>query len=470
MRNWLQSLSKKWSVIHLVFGLSIPVYVFFVVLFHESRLHADQELAGIETPFFSSCQGIRLVEQDPYEAYVKRRGTPRPTEAQMIPDGFFSVRQIEESSDSRLFFQKVRKKVHEYHHISSFHAQMLKGCFNLLNKGDTSFFASFEKPPTFYRDYCVLQVRSLVEAVEEAWPRMHVALALSRPRYREDRLLQDESTQFHNAPQHAVSDVATLEPLSPAERGEAVRQYQAELKRLRDEFNEKFRGTRTVSLPDSEDHYVLSRLDAFRESQRKTYLNILERIPLMAYLGRANPGSADYVEALNRIIRNSESALTRLQEKGDREPDLYAVYAPIINHVLEESPAYCGIAHEWIKGFNTKQNIRFGAKVGVQLIMFVTPFVTESLLVKAGVQVTGSVFFATQLKRTYRDYRVDYDKALSSVMNHEGLTDFDKLRWERQKVILGALFLADDIIKSAETSLALQKAATEFLKARKILL
>ena len=170
-------------------------------------------------------------------------------------------------------------------------------------------FRQFQVDEAKARQRCSASMSSLRRSIRENWPRMRVALSLTRPRFMENRLLPDTSTRINVNAQHPFSESVSLPRLSADEQARAIRIYEKEVARLRALFRKKTAEKRPESAPSvpadaylsGEERFVVQELPLFRAEQERVYLGLVAAYPILALVDSAEPSAQTLSRALTTV-------------------------------------------------------------------------------------------------------------------------------------------------------------------------
>lgn len=351
-----------------------------------------------------------------------------------------------ESTDRQqtdLFIGEVRNKVNAYMHFSAFQAEYLHACTRLLEQNDDRWFKLYRASDIENeRASCENQLRSYQEAIVVRWKPMRIALALSQPKLREDRLTDQIETKLDRNPQHSVLRLAKMPPLTRGELSRAIDQYDAEVARLRAEFAAEAKKKRWWHTEGAESRYVLRGMDAFRKEQRKEYARYMNEMPLIGFLSSARIDYEELGRAFLRVHDNADELLKKGQEGGPQKAEFFADFEPVINEVLEGKPEYCAVAHGWIRALEKSQKIASVARFAINVAGSVGSVYAPTLWLRLTSLGINAATTGHYIYTTYKSYSDRYSRTFSSLLDEAGISDFDALSKEQRQMILATVFIS----------------------------
>ncbi|MCM2278907.1 MAG: hypothetical protein NDJ89_12600 [Oligoflexia bacterium] len=355
------------------------------------------------------------------------------------------------------FLERAHERVSSYLLVSAFHAEMLARCTDLFRHEDASFFEKLGRTAAEARASCRAELGNLQAIIAMKWSDMRVALALSAPVYREDRLRDAVPTRLNPRAQHPFGDAVKMPPLGAQERQRALERFARQEDRLRREFRltrggEPFQPWSPAIFEQAEERFVLRGIERFRASEQDRYFALLGSLPLLAYLDTGTPGMAALGYALERIRGNSGELLAQLRRDGKDHPELYAPFSALIESLLRAEPGLCSGAETWFAEVEAHRKLMGRIDGGLFVLTILGSMYGPTHAVKLVSEVVGVALKGLYVYHAWERFETDYLVALATVTNPAEVADFGELSHKHRVFLLGsfmfhakALPLVDDV-------------------------
>ena len=280
-------------------------------------------------------QNLRAISQTITEGEQKQRA-PSPN-------------NLKEQGLEQIFMKKLEKRARGLIQSKIAETERLEACV----KGDRNWFA--KKAPkvdwSLMKEVCKKDKKALGDSIRRRWPDMRINMALTSANPNQ---FVEGKPNLNFPLKHEVSAFGSIAPLTKPEQEKAKKAWARHLsqgltsKKLNGhQFEEAFLRvdnsylTKNLNLKDRRD--LRKATFDMHQASRDRYRQILEEMPLLAYLKTGNPNNQkDMKQAFSKMKEELNRALKRISQ-GDIG-DLLA-FGPLVEELLQESQGgYCLVA------------------------------------------------------------------------------------------------------------------------------
>jgi hypothetical protein len=363
---------------------------------------------------FEVCQAITFVGKSDYEKnkeFWDKAINECNADVQILPDtGFFNtvrfkLGEADENRRSALFLKRVGERARGYVDLNNRLTEHLIRCAKADKAWfDTKAAAARSKEEEEFYDFskCNVVLDALKDTMNETRPKLRQAMALSRY---EDMIQSHEldsntnPARYLNTYMQAVPGLVIprgVERLAKEETNDAVKQFRADTKEIEENFEKrladlkkreaelKSQGMKDYEVrqrmpqwyyhydaakkwnnPDFQDHLKRERQERFVK-YRAQYNELLQKAPILAFLGKKDPSNAEIAEAAQKLLENGIAEKKLIEENlrkgearysagrgGSRERSDedqaknmfdFMKYGPVVREVISEDPSQCKTA------------------------------------------------------------------------------------------------------------------------------
>lgn len=362
------------------------------------------------------------------------------------------------------FLQAAKSAVSAHLHSSRFHAEFLEACAALVARGDGSWFSGHDSGPEFFRSHCELRLKEHADLIQANWKEMRIALSLSRPAFREDRLLEDVSVKLRRRPKHLFTGVAKLPPLTAAEVASAVARYDAEVIRLRKVYRAKkpHRPANAWYDQSAEDRFVLRALDEFRELQRKNYLYLLSEAPILALTRTASPSAGELGAIFSKIRASADRISREFREDSRFSDEPLGNFLPVVQELIERKPQHAAAFKRWLRDYSDRVALKRNIGLGIRVILGIGSLIApEGRLIAVILGAGGLVQETIEVVSAVRSHQNGVAALFSKALDEMSVSDLEALsETRREKIVAGVLLQRIPYMDQATTAIEVAKAAS----------
>lgn len=280
--------------------------------------------------------------------------------------------------DERKFKEALRKEVDFLFEAKIYEVKLMKNCaasdFNSIRGLNKEL--EIEK----IEEQCQTLLKERKDKIQNNYSNMRVALALSKPQFKENRISRDTSTWYSARPKHIVSTFSAMPPLSDVEHTMAQSEYLSMLdKASADEGMEKLSkiikdknifnvgyevGSKTIA--------VLSSVEKQRKQKQQEYSATLFATPELGYVSTSKPNNSELFKSYE-MIENSLIQAKNLFSKNVENPsnenwNAHFNLKPLIESLLKRNPSWCAIAMKISQENESKERWDIVADVGFSIL------------------------------------------------------------------------------------------------------
>ena len=195
---------------------------------------------------------------------------------------------------------------------------------------------------------CKKETKDLQSSIESRWSDMRMSLALAS--INANQILTSHPNL--SAPlSHAISDFGSISKLSEKEQHIAKSIWAERLSNVSldslssEELKSQFLRGEPLRQVSSKDFREMKRATwDLQRKNRDRYYQILEEVPLLAYLKTGDPhNKRDMDQALSKIKEHLDELLSKVQKKDIKDVDMSLLlsFEPLVESLLKENDGYC---------------------------------------------------------------------------------------------------------------------------------
>ena len=257
--------------------------------------------------------------------------------------GFEEVKEAADTAQTKVFREKLQKRVIGQIESKVFQTEMLRACVT----GNRNYFSQKKVDWPLMKEACKKHTKKLKSELKTLWPEMRINLALSQ--VNADQIVTGKPN-LSFAPSHTVRDFSPMSKLTEKEQKEIKKRWaesfsEADVNKVTaTDVKSKFLEGQPLKDLTAKDQSRLRKATWDMQKKAKdSYSEIMSETSmplLMGYLKRDNPNKKELGEALLKVKEN----LKKLLEKAkDPEIDmgLFLSFKPLVEGLLKEKKEYC---------------------------------------------------------------------------------------------------------------------------------
>ncbi|MCB0369163.1 MAG: hypothetical protein KDD45_06825, partial [Bdellovibrionales bacterium] len=206
------------------------------------------------------------------------------------------------------------------------------------------------------KEQCQKILQKTKSKIQNDYSPMRVSLALSEPKYKENRILRDTSTWYNSQPVHSLRQFASMPPLNAMEKNLAGIEYLKMLDQAGSAVGKPNlsqvildKQVFNVSYEIGDKAYgILSELQKVRSQKKNEYVRFLFTTPELGYIKSDNPSNADLALAYNKIGSSLAEArklfLKNVSDPNSENWNAHFKLKPLMESLLMKNPAWCSVA------------------------------------------------------------------------------------------------------------------------------
>lgn|GEM_PF-5655333 len=376
----------------------------FLIVLYSLTLSATVE--RVRSPF-AACQGKLLLHPKEYKEQQKvwEESKQCGIDATIVPHTNFwetTFSKLGNEAETRAalnFLTQVGLQAQKNVEQNIVYSEILINCA-LRNQ---KWFEQKKDKKTYNFDLCDEMVASVRETIKVVRPHLRFNLALST--YKKITLTAEETKPEDNINSLLKEASGTLapktNPLTPEELDLAVKQYNKDTAEINKQW-EKIAPSPSdlaYSIPSLDlmgyqadpnapyNNFLMLKRRRLQLTYKAKYLEILAQIPIMGFLGSANPTNEEIAVATKELLKNSLNEKSRIDRLLTNDKYLatdptklhfrakalieFMKYGPVLNEFLTENDQYCGTAtglSEFVSKTQMKNNVLIvGSMIGTAL-------------------------------------------------------------------------------------------------------
>ncbi|MGE3611345.1 MAG: hypothetical protein AB7I27_17255 [Bacteriovoracaceae bacterium] len=360
-------------------------FLFLSITFLSFQAHALEKLVK---PIFPACMGVAMMYDEEFKKQQKiwEQSKQCGIDVQVVPrttfwEAVFSdIGTKNEAQMAINFLTKVGKKAESAIEQNNYYNQVLLNCVRPSIKKDQK-----------EQERCDELVSALKETIRVVRPKLRFNLALSQ--YKSITLEREEIKPEDNINwklEEARGTIAPkMESLNGQEMSDVLKAFNRDTKEIDKEWNSfqsptdepiQIPAGTTAALmgvqiaPDQEyQNYLMLKRRKKQNEYKARYLELLAQVPILAYMGSANPSNRDIEAAVLRLIDNANKEKDKIKHIFINDKFLatdktknakrakamldFLQYRPVVNEVLYENYSQCGVANG-LASYVTKVSLR----------------------------------------------------------------------------------------------------------------
>ncbi len=377
------------------------------------------------------------------------------------------------------FQKRIQDKVKVKLEIKIYELELLQAC---ASKNET-WFKSRSIDLKNINKMCGNKIEEIQKSVKERFPKMRQELALSSSNLRESQFLKDKATWIKTSISHGTfSGFSKLNPISSKEKENATDQLSLEVATelirrnqinsrttnikmgvaylsLNELLNNEKKKSENISLKDevilanflknSDQSYAINGLRSFldqsQKKHRENYFQLLNQMPLLAFINDYNldnpdsPSASELSQALSKTHKQLSDYYKDLNQKNKNWEE-YAQYTYEIEQVLNESPEYCSMAETLLSEKQSAEDRKLYTDLSLAAVAAVPCFmagpVSSAVCIGSGLAVgTKGVIDAKSAK----DQSLGFN--MTDFLGKDGTSNFLAYDQKQKDLILQSVFL-----------------------------
>ena len=288
--------------------------------------------------------------------------------------------------------------------------------------------------------YCSEAKAKSRASIQNGFTDMKISLALSSPRYQEDRILNEPATQYDATPKHLINMMAKLPALDASETKKTQQIYREQV------------ATKKLNITERRE---------FQKEMKILYFRTLGKNPILGYVTSSTPAdheiSAGFVAIRERLIKFQKEVFKK-GGRGQDQTDWDEIFQfrEIAEEILRTKPELCaGALKAW---YDYTRSERF-SRAGEVLVAFGAGFsclLSTPVCLIAGLGVGG--YGVVQADQRFEN-EVASALVQPELANYAKLSDAERAAWV-EKVMLPTVFLG--VGKGATSALRAAKSTMPY--------
>ena len=270
-----------------------------------------------------------------------------------------SFKEVQIALHTEEFKEKLRKRIVGQVETKLYQIELVRACIQedkkwFKSKGDWS----------VIQKTCEKHRESIESSIKENWYKMRHYLALrSAPsemgkdaefiqRSTTPRFFSDRDTWFESELAHVIDGFSDIPPLSNLEKKQVSEHYAEELSQtpLKLHTPQEFKAqllegshSEIISLSFTERQNLKKQVKKIREKNKRNYLSIIGKAPIMGYMQTKNPSGAELDQAFSKMEKGLKK-FSKEVKNPEINSDRLIVFKPLIEEILGTNKEYCHAA------------------------------------------------------------------------------------------------------------------------------
>ena len=402
----------------------------------DSRPHWKVSKKKVLKPQYESCQNVDISSLSLKEKSKKKTVAEFCFTCFFTKNyGFEEVKEAASAAQSKVFREKLQKRVIGQIESKVFQTEMLRACVT----GNRNYFSQKKVDWPLMKEACKNHTKKLKSAIKTRWPEMRTNLVLSQ--VNADQIVTgNPNLSFPLS--HSVSDFSPISKLTEKEK-KAVKARWANIlseasldKVTSSDVKSKFLEGQPLKDLSTKDQGQLRRATWDMQKKAKdSYSEIMGEMPVLGYLKNGNPNKKELGEAL---LKKEEKLRDFLKKAKDPEADmgLFLSFKTLVEELLRENNGYCLVAEKArIKAENDKSLENWGM-LGLGVLAAVPCFITGPIGATACLTAGMALGFVG-----YKHAQVGKEEALGRVLTGKEFETFAGLSEKEKEEFLAKIFL-----------------------------
>ena len=402
----------------------------------DSRPHWKVGKKKVLKPQYESCQDVDISSLSFKEKAKKKTVAEFCFTCFFTKNyGFEEVKEAASAAQTKVFREKLQKRVIGQIESKVFQTEMLRSCVT----GNRNYFSQKKVDWPLMKETCKKHTKKLKSAIKTRWPEMRTNLVLSQ--VNADQIVTgNPNLSFPLS--HTVSDFSPMPKLTEKEKKTVKTRWanslsKADLDKVTSsDFKSKFLEGQPLKDLSAKDQGQLRRATWDMQKKAKdSYFEIMSEMPVLGFLKKGNPNKKELGEAL---LKKEEKLREFLKKVQDPEADMGLLLSlkPLVEELLRENSDYCLVAEQArIQAENDKSLENWGM-LGLGVLAAVPCFITGPIGATACLTAGMALGFAG-----YKHAQVGKEEALGRVLTGKEFETFAGLSEKEKEEFLAKMFL-----------------------------
>ena len=349
--------------------------------------------------------------------------------------GFEEVKEAASAAQTKVFREKLQKRVIGQIESKVFQTEMLRACVT----GNRNYFSQKKVDWPLMKETCKKHTKKLKSAIKTRWSEMRTNLVLSQ--VNADQIVTgNPNLSFPLS--HTVSDFSPIPKLTKKEKKTVRTRWanslsEADLDKVTSsDFKSKFLEGQPLKDLSTKDQGRLRRATWDMQKKAKdSYFEIMSEMPVLGFLKKGNPNKKELGEAL---LKKEEKLREFLKKAKDPEADMGLLLSlkPLVEELLRENSDYCLVAEEARIQAENDKNLENWGMLGLGVLAAVPCFITGPVGATACLTAGMALGFAG-----YKHAQVGKEEALGRVLTGKEFETFAGLSEKEKEEFLAKIFL-----------------------------
>ena len=402
----------------------------------DSRPHWKTGKKKVLKPQYESCQDVDISSLSLKEKAKKKTVAEFCFTCFFTQNyGFSEMKEAADATQSKVFREKLQKRVIGQIESKVFQTEMLRACVT----GNRNYFSQKKVDWPLMKEVCKKHTKKLKSAIKTRWPEMRTNLVLSQ--VNADQIVTgNPNLSFPLS--HTVSEFSPMPKLTKKEKKTVKERWvnslsEADLDKVTSsDLKSKFLEGQPLKDLTTEDQSRLRRATWDMQKKAKdSYFEIMSEMPVLGYLKKGNPNKKELGEAL---LKKEEKLREFLKKAKDPEADMGLLLSlkPLVEELLRENSDYCLVAEQArIQAENDKSLENWGM-LGFGVLAAVPCFITGPIGATACLTAGMALGFAG-----YKHAQVGKEESLGRVLTGKEFETFAELSEKEKAEFLAKMFL-----------------------------
>ena len=401
----------------------------------DSRPHWKTDKKKPLKPQYESCQDVDISSLSVKEKAKKKTVAEFCFTCFFTQNyGFEEVKEAASAIQTKVFREKLQKRVIGQIESKVFQTEMLRACVT----GNRNYFSQKKVDWPLMQEACKNHTKKLKSAIKTRWPEMRINKVLSQ--VNADQIVTgNPNLSFPLS--HTVSDFSPIPKLTEKEKKTVKTRWvnslsEADLDKITfSALKSKFLEGQPLKLSTKDQRQLRRATWDMQKKAKDSYFEIMSEMPVLGFLKKGNPNKKELGEA---FLKKEEKLREFLKKAKDPEADMGLLLSlkPLVEELLRENSDYCLVAEEARIQAENDKSLKNWGMLGLGVLAAVPCFITGP----GGAMACLTAGMALGISG-YKHAQVGKEEALGRVLTGKEFETFAGLSEKEKEEFLAKMFL-----------------------------